>query len=876
MVSDKFYFNLKNAIIFRSVKWGFRSFFRFTPLLKKISLFLFIFIFPIFLYGFLTGYFSSSILSILLGWLMIFLSATILFWELELFFNSKVKKPNLKLKIKDALSQGGIINYNLADFLNYESSRDVWFSLKFARSRQLPEINSTILAYFILKNNLKLGFVFSRILLDLRKITGILKKEIENLSKDIFKEEYSLDFQKSILGAIKIASDRGREIVKTGDLISAIFEHNSLCKKILIENNLKTKEIEELTHWLEDLEDKISEHKRFWEWKNLLRKGSLAREWTAGFTVLLDQFSINVTELMRKQGFRDIFAHQREVEAMEAVLARVERNNVLIVGDSGSARRSMIEALANRCALGESLPELNYKKVMILDLPKVVAATGNTEEAEEVLDKILNEAVAAGNVILVIDDIYNYISVPTERRVGAVEVSGTLSSYLALPSFQFIGITTFDGLHTNIEQNSGLLSLFEKIEVSEISEQETLFIIQDRALRSERKYKIIVSYPAVQDIISLSARYLTSLPFPEKAMQLLDEAMVNAARKRKRIVLPEDIAQLITQKTQIPVGELESKEKEILLDLENLIHQRIINQEEAVGEISSALRRARADITIRKGPMGAFLFLGPTGVGKTETSKALAEIYFGSEEKMIRLDMSEFQELKDIARLIGSRGEKGMLTTSIRENPFSLILLDEFEKSHPDILNLFLQVFDEGHLTDGQGRKVDFKNAIIIATSNAGYQIILQVLKEITQGGPLSLDEKPVGKSKEVWDVVKKRLLTYIFDKGIFRPELINRFDGTIVFTPLSRENLLDIAELMLQKLKKNLKEKEIEFIITLPLKEKIADLGYDPIFGARAMRRVIQDRVENILASTLLEGKIKRGDKVEVDSQTFELKINA
>ena len=535
----------------------------------------------------------------------------------------------------------------------------------------------------------------------------------------------------------------------------------------------------------------------------------------------------------------------------------------------------MIEALANRSALGESLPELNYKRVLILDLPRLVAATQNIEEAEKILASIFQEIILAGNVILVIDNIHDYIGVQTERRAGVVEISGSLSSYLTMPDFRFIGITTFDGLHLNIQKNSALLSFFEKIEVSEVLEEETLAILENRALRLEGKYKTIASWPALKSIISLTARYLPALPFPEKAMSLLDEAMIFAVKGKKKIILPEDIAKIVTGKTQIPVGKIEEKEKEILLNLESLIHQRIINQEEAVGEISSALRRARSDLTIRKGPMGAFLFLGPTGVGKTETSKALAEIYFGSESKMIRLDMSEFQTIKDIPRLIGSSGEKGLLTTPIMEKPFSLLLLDEFEKAHPNILNLFLQVFDEGHLTDGRGRKVDFKNAIIIATSNAAYQIILQVLKELTETGPILL-EKAVGKSSEVWRVVKKRLLDYIFDKGIFRPELINRFDGVIVFTPLSKENLLDIAELMLGKLKKNLREKEIEFLITEGLKKEIVELGYSPVFGAREMRRVIQDRLENVLAQALLSGKIKRGDRIEFNMPNFELKINA
>jgi ATP-dependent Clp protease ATP-binding subunit ClpA len=303
------------------------------------------------------------------------------------------------------------------------------------------------------------------------------------------------------------------------------------------------------------------------------------------------------------------------------------------------------------------------------------------------------------------------------------------------------------------------------------------------------------------------------------------------------------------------VGE---RERETLLNLEDLLHERIINQAEAVREVATALRRSRAEITVRKGPMGAFLFLGPTGVGKTETAKALASVYFGAEERMVRMDMSEFQTTADIPRLLGSPGEEGLLTTQIRENPFSLILLDEIEKAHPNILNLFLQVLDEGFLTDGLGRKVDFKNCMIIATSNAGYQIILNALKE-----------------KKEWLGVKREMLDYLFEEGVFRPEFINRFDAMVVFHPLSKENLLGIAELLLQKLRKNLAEKNIDFIITLPLKEKMVELGYNPIFGAREMRRVIQDNVENVFASAILSGSLVKGNRVEINPEDFSLKIS-
>jgi ATP-dependent Clp protease ATP-binding subunit ClpC len=561
---------------------------------------------------------------------------------------------------------------------------------------------------------------------------------------------------------------------------------------------------------------------------------------------------------MRSQAFRKIIAHEKEVKEMERILASPEKNDVLIVGEAGSGRRSMIESLARDCALGQTLPELNFKRVVYLDLPRIISETETVEEAEKILDQIFSEVVFAGNVILAIDNLHNYVGVEVERKLGIVEISGILSSYLNLPNFRCVGITTYEGLHKNLEQRPILLESFEKIEVREVSEKETLLILEDRALRLESKYKIFFPYPVIKEIITLCSRYIPAIPFPEKAIDVLDELAILVSQRKEKIVFKKDLEKIIERKIKVPVGELEEFEKRKLLNLENLIHQRIVDQEEAVKEISEALRRARAQISVRKGPMGSFLFLGPTGVGKTETAKALTEIYFGSEEKMIRLDMSEFQNLSDIPRFLGGPGEEGLLTTPVREKPFSLILLDEFEKAHPNILNLFLQVFDEGYLTDGMGRKVDFKNSIIIATSNAGYQIILEALKE-----------------KLEWSKVKGKLLDYVFEQGIFRPELINRFDAVVVFKPLSKEDLLDIAQLLLNKIKKQLAEKDIEFVITEGLKEKIVELSYDITFGARNMQRVIQDKVGNVLAKAILSGQLKRGNRVEIVPDDFSLKIN-
>ena len=844
-----FNFDFKNTAIYHSLFWERNLFFRLAVILKKLFLIFFIVLLPIFLYGFLTDAFSMKSQSLFLGFSIIALILFLICWILVSFLNSKVKNPSIS-----SFKLENMEKYNLADFLSFEAARAVLDSINFARRKKLDEVTSTLLFYFLLCNDRYANFIFLRALLSVKQIKNLLKQIIsEQKGKSSLELAFSEDFKKTIVKALKVAQKKGHLNIETGDIISALAENDFVFKRILIDNKLKFQDIENLTWWLKNLQTKIKEMKRFWEWKNLVKKGFLAKEWTSGYTVTLDRFSIDLSEMLRKRGFPEIIGHEKEIAAMERILAGRETNNVLIIGESGSGRKSMIHEMAKRSAFGDSMPEVNYKRFVQLDLNNLLAQIQSFENVEVTLDKIFREVIAAGNVVLVIDDFHNFVG--GVSRPGVIDISGVLAPYLAYPSFQIVAISTFEGLHKNIEQNSGVLSLFEKVEVSEVSEKETLMLLEDLALRLEARNRKFISYPALRDIIVYCSKYLPAIPFPEKAMDLLDEAIVHLNQTKDKVLLPKHIAAIVFEKTQIPVGEIEKEEKQILLNLESLIHQRIINQEEAVREVSTALRRARAEITARSGPMGNFLFFGPTGVGKTETSKALAEIYFGSETKMIRLDMSEFQNVTDIPRLIGSPGQEGLLTTQIRENPFSLILLDEIEKAHPNILNLFLQVLDEGHLTDGLGRKVDFKNSIIIATSNAGYQIILKALKENTD-----------------WQTLKQKILDYLFGEGQFRPEFINRFDAVVVFKPLSKENLLDISDLMLKKLQKNLKAKDIEFVITEPLKERIIELGYNPTFGARELKRTIQDKVENVLATAVLSGQIQRGGKVEINPDDFSL----
>ena len=473
----------------------------------------------------------------------------------------------------------------------------------------------------------------------------------------------------------------------------------------------------------------------------------------------------------------------------------------------------------------------------------------------ERLKIILSEAVNAGNVILVIDEIHNYLG--SEKGPAAVNITPVILPYLSSPNFQIIGITNYEAYHKYIETNPAAKNLFVKVEVNEPTAEQTIYILEDMLPGLERRYGVTVSYRVLRDVVRLTEQYIQDVPFPGKAIDILTEVLSYANSRGEKFVPIEYVNSIVSERVEVPVGTIKEDEREKLLTLEDKIHQRVVDQEEAVKLISEAMRRARAGLKGGKRPIGSFLFLGPTGVGKTETSKALAEVYFGSKDRMIRFDMTEYQEADSLNRMIGfaEKGEPGLFTKAITENPFSLVLLDEIEKTHPNILNLFLQVFDEGWLTDAFGRKVSFTNAIIIGTSNAGAELIRENVKA---GKPL--------------DSFREELTDYLLKKGIFKPEFLNRFDAVVVFKPLTHEHLIKIAILMMNDLSKRLYEGTgIRLVVNPDLVDKIVELGYEPEFGARPMRRVIQDEIESRVAKRMLEQNLKRGDFVEIKASEIQ-----
>lgn len=627
--------------------------------------------------------------------------------------------------------------------------------------------------------------------------------------------------------------------------INVLDEPDGFLIDFLNKNSIEKEDFEAALEWQVLKESQRAERKKFWKKENLFSGGGIGRSWLYGWTNTLDKFSKEV------KFFADSIlsiSRNKELETMERILCKSQQSNVLLVGEPGVGKKTVVNQFAKLVSEGKVALPMAWRRVVELDLNAALAGLTGEGQVKQQLIRIFSEATRAGNIILVISDFHNFVSPFDSQQKN---IAQTLIPFLDGARFQLIAITTYEGLHTVIEKNASLIKFFEKVEIKEPDFSQTMAILQDETPKIEKRVRKRITYQAMKETIRAADQYISDAPQPEKSLDLLEETAIAASNTPDYFVLPKHIHLIVSQKTEIPVGEPGTPEKEKLINLEGFIHRRVVDQEEAVKEISSAMRRARLGVATKSRPMGSFLFLGPTGVGKTETAKALAEAYFGSENRMLRFDMSEYQGPTAVERMIGSSfsQQAGAITTAVRENPFSLLLLDEIEKADANVLNLFLQVLDEGWLTDAFGRRVNFRNLIIIATSNASAELIRQM---VGQGANLLSS--------------KQKILDYIQQNGIFKPEFLNRFDGIVLFRPLSEQDVLKISELMLDGLAKRLEEQNILFKPNRQLIEKVASLGFEPTSGARAMRRVIQDKVEDLIAKKMLSGEIKKNEAFEIN----------
>ncbi|MDP2696107.1 MAG: ATP-dependent Clp protease ATP-binding subunit [bacterium] len=575
------------------------------------------------------------------------------------------------------------------------------------------------------------------------------------------------------------------------------------------------------------------------------------RAWTAKPTPNLDKFSEDLTDSARSEEVGFLIGHEQEYDRLVDVLSRPGSPNVLLIGDPGIGKITLVAHLAYRI-IQDRVPEpLFDKRLVSLEIGRLVAGAAEGDLQERVR-KIIDEIVMSGNIILFIPDVHNLLKTSGQMRLSAADI---IMPAIKSNAFSVIGASYPREYKQYIEPNNDFTSSFEAVKIEEISEDEAIkFLVYDSIIL-EKQNKIVISFAAIKNAVKLARKHFRQKLLPASAEDLLKESLASAIQRGDKVLNGVDVVDIAQRKINIPLESAKGGEAKKLLNLEALIHERLVDQEDAVKAVSRSLREYRSGLSRKGGPIANFLFVGPTGVGKTELSKILAKIQFGSKDAMIRFDMSEYQTKESVQRFIGvpDGSVGGTLTAAVLEKPYSLILLDEFEKAHPDILNLFLQVFDDGRLTDSLGRTVDFQNTVIIATSNAHSNFIKE---EIEQGRPV----------KEIAERLKSKLTE------IFRPELLNRFSGVIVFRSLLPEHIRAIAKLQLHDLAATVAEQGIGLKFDDSAIDEVARLGYDPVFGARPLRGVISEKLRSALAEKILQGELIKGSEVVVSyNQNFE-----
>lgn len=649
-------------------------------------------------------------------------------------------------------------------------------------------------------------------------------------------------------------------------------------------------------------------------------KSAKSRKKNMEATPVLDQFSRDLTKLAQEGQMDPVIGREQEIRRVIQILSRRGKNNPCLIGEPGVGKTAIAEGLAQQIAMGVVPDSVAGKRVVTLDLSSMIAGSKYRGEFEERIKKVIREVVAAGNILLFLDELHTIIGAGGAE--GAMDASNILKPYLARGELQLIGATTVEEYRKYIEKDAALERRFQPVMVEEPSTEETIKILEGLRGLYEKHHQVKITDEGLQAAVKLSERYISDRFLPDKAIDLMDEAAakmrlegVKAAaplqelqmqireleeeleqavqqmdlaeasrlktekeaceeqyeklrekagkdfRRKKPQVGENEIAEVVSQWTKIPVKKLAEEETTKLRKLESVLHKRVVGQEEAVNAVAKAVRRGRVGLKDPNRPIGSFLFLGPTGVGKTEISKALAEAMFGTESAMIRVDMSEYMEKHSVSKMIGSPPgyvgyeEGGQLSEKVRRNPYSVILFDEIEKAHPDVFNILLQVLDDGHITDAQGRKVDFKNTIIIMTSNAGAQSIIE---------PKRLGFASVDDAKHNYELMKNGVMEEV--RRIFKPEFLNRIDETIVFHALTKEDMKKIVTLLSKTLINRCQSQMgITLNITSGVKSYIVEKAYDPKYGARPLRRMIQSKIEDGLAEEVLSGRVKAQDTVNV-----------
>lgn len=617
---------------------------------------------------------------------------------------------------------------------------------------------------------------------------------------------------------------------------------NPLLKNYLRSFGLIESDVAFVVWWINTSRDLDRQNRRWWAASRLLAVSGVGLSWAAGFTPLVDALSRFPSGNWWDQS---VTGREDCLKQLITTLARQEGGNVLLVGQPGTGRLGIVKALARLIRTNQAHPALRGGRVVYLHVGELLGLGNSNASQLGVISRVLNEMERAGNIIAVVDGLGSILGGNGEGKINLTEV---LLPFLSSAGTRVVVIMSGDEYNLRLKTNEELIHYFETVFVPETGEKDTLKVLALAVPGLENRLRLYLPYKTLRALVEGTSGILQQIALPERVFDVLEEAVVVAQATRARVLTEDDVNDLLTRKVGVPVGRLRDQERHYLLNLETFMHQRLVDQDQAVSAVARAMIRARAGVRDTHRPIGSFLFLGPTGVGKTETAKTLAEAYFGSEEYLTRFDMSEFSGADAVELLIGSPARPvGRLTGAIEDKPFAVLLLDEFEKASRDVLQLLLPVIDEGLLTDVRGRHISFKHAIIIATSNAGAEFIREAVSG--RALPANFDDQ---------------LRDHILHNGIFRPELLNRFDGIITFTPLSLEHVRQIAGLMLRKLNRRLDAKHgITVTATDELINYLAQEGYQPEFGARPMNRLIQDKIEYLVARRLLEGTVAPGEQI-------------
>lgn len=756
---------------------------------------------------------------------------------------------------------------------------------------------------------------------------GITEEKILNLIDQLIVSNYNValegkqNYSPLAIGVLQSAYREATRyksaLIGTEHILIAIIKDSAcIAHKLLLTMNINIQKIymEILSAMGEDTERRDNYEKK----SN--KSGTLS-------TPTLDKYSRDLTDLAREGRLDPVIGRDNETNRVMQILSRRTKNNPVLIGEPGVGKTAVVEGLAERIVSKEVPDTLLDKRLVTLDLPAMIAGSKYRGEFEERIKKVINEVLNAGNVLLFLDELHTIIGAGGAE--GAVDASNILKPLLARGELQLIGATTVDEYRKHIEKDSALERRFQPIMVEEPSLEDATKILLGLKHKYEEHHAVSITDRAIESAVKLSKRYISDRFLPDKAIDLVDEAAsktrisnymepekikeikaeidkmekekedavgaeeferageikekqerlkekqdkirekwIEDKKNRKLVVDEDEIADVVALWTKIPVKKITENDSQRLNNLEKVLHERVVGQDEAVSAVARAIRRGRVGLKDPKRPIGSFLFLGPTGVGKTELSKALAYSIFGSENALIRVDMSEYMEKHSVSRMVGSPPgyvgyeEGGQLSEKVRRNPYSVILFDEIEKAHPDVFNILLQVLDDGHITDSSGRMIDFKNTVIILTSNAGAQRIIE---------PKQLGFASNSDDKKDYSDMKNSVMEEV--KQMFKPEFLNRIDETIVFHQLTKEDLKEILDILLKEINSRLDEQmQMNLRLTDKAKEFLIDKGYDKKYGARPLKRALQNEIEDRLAEQILFGNIKQGDKIKIDCKDSEL----